>query len=58
VSQIDLPRGKESGLVHAVRILDGIDGIAIIPFSSRDVVRGVLCKKSLTRMLKTEKGTD
>jgi phosphate starvation-inducible PhoH-like protein len=45
VSQIDLPRGKESGLVHAVRILDGIDGIAIIPFSSRDVVRGRIVQK-------------
>jgi len=45
VSQIDLPRGRESGLVHAVRILDHISGIAIIQFSSKDVVRGRIVQK-------------
>ena len=38
-TQIDLPDGKPSGLVQAVRILDGIDGICIHRFTGRDVVR-------------------
>ena len=38
-SQIDLPPGQVSGLVEALQILDGIDGIARITFTSADVVR-------------------
>ncbi len=39
VTQIDLPTGSRSGLVEAVRILQGVPGIAIATFSERDVVR-------------------
>jgi phosphate starvation-inducible PhoH-like protein len=39
VTQIDLPEGKTSGLIHAVRILKGIPDIAIIRFTEKDVVR-------------------
>ncbi len=38
-SQIDLPRGMESGLVEAIRVLDGVSGIGMVRFSSSDVVR-------------------
>jgi phosphate starvation-inducible protein PhoH and related proteins len=38
-SQIDLPPGQVSGLVQALEILDGIDGIARVRFSAADVVR-------------------
>ncbi len=38
-SQIDLPRGVPSGLVEALRILDGVPGISFVQFSSEDVVR-------------------
>jgi len=38
-SQVDLPRGQTSGLAHAVRVLDGVQGIALTAFTSRDVVR-------------------
>ncbi|MEM9223600.1 MAG: PhoH family protein [Pseudomonadota bacterium] len=38
-SQIDLPRGVQSGLVEATRILKNVDGIAQIRFTSEDVVR-------------------
>ncbi len=38
-SQIDLPSGQTSGLNEAVRLLDGIEGIAVVNFSSADVVR-------------------
>jgi phosphate starvation-inducible PhoH-like protein len=39
VSQIDLPRGNESGLVDAERVLRRVRGIAITHFSAADVVR-------------------
>ncbi len=38
-SQIDLPPGQTSGLVQALEILNNIDGIAKIHFTSADVVR-------------------
>ena len=39
VSQIDLPRGQESGLVQAERVLRGVEGIAFTRFTAADVVR-------------------
>ncbi len=39
ITQIDLPDTKKSGLVEAVKILDGIDDIAIHRFTEKDVVR-------------------
>ncbi len=38
-SQIDLPRGMNSGLVEAERILAGVKGISFNYFTSKDVVR-------------------
>lgn len=38
-SQVDLPRGHQSGLAHAVEVLADVQGIATTRFSSRDVVR-------------------
>lgn len=38
-SQVDLPRGQASGLVHAVDVLRDVQGIATTQFTSRDVVR-------------------
>src|SRR6185312_3245431 len=39
VSQIDLPRGTDSGLVDAERVLRRVRGIATTHFTSADVVR-------------------
>lgn len=39
VSQIDLPRGRASGLVHARQVLSGIPNIAFVDFTHEDVVR-------------------
>jgi len=38
VTQIDLD-GKESGLVHATQILDGVEGISVCRLTAKDVVR-------------------
>ena len=45
VTQVDLPHGKTSGLIHALKILDGIDGIAIHKFDKRDIVRHALVQR-------------
>ena len=39
VSQIDLPRGTESGLIDAERVLRRVRGVAITQFTAADVVR-------------------
>jgi phosphate starvation-inducible PhoH-like protein len=38
-SQVDLPSGQTSGLADAVRLLEGIEGIARVSFTSADVIR-------------------
>ena len=39
VTQIDLPDGRRSGLVDAVRVLRDVEDIQIVRFNERDVVR-------------------
>ena len=39
VTQIDLPKGTESGLLHASDVLAGVEGISFTRFTARDVVR-------------------
>jgi phosphate starvation-inducible PhoH-like protein len=41
-SQVDLPRGEKSGLIEAVHLLDGIEGVHISRFNDKDVVRHAL----------------
>jgi phosphate starvation-inducible PhoH-like protein len=49
VTQIDLPGNLRSGLVEALEILSGADGIAFINFTQRDVVRHRLVQKVVDR---------
>ena len=39
ITQIDLPRNQNSGLVQATKLLKDINGIEIIQLDQRDVVR-------------------
>lgn len=39
ITQIDLPDSKKSGLVDAMRVLKNVEGISMIRFSEKDVVR-------------------
>lgn len=39
ITQIDLPDRKQSGLIEVTKILQGIDDIAIVYFTEKDVVR-------------------
>ncbi|HRU41515.1 MAG TPA: PhoH family protein [Candidatus Diapherotrites archaeon] len=44
ITQIDLPKGKYSGLKQVMEILKGIKGIGFVYFSEKDVVRHKLVK--------------
>ena len=48
ITQTDLPEGKQSGLVEALRILRGIDGINLHYFTEKDVVRHRLVQIIIT----------
>ena len=45
VTQIDLPSGRMSGLIEAIKVINGIDGISFIHFDERDVVRHKLVQQ-------------
>jgi phosphate starvation-inducible protein PhoH and related proteins len=45
VTQIDLPNPRKSGLIEAMNILDGVDGIRFIKFEDGDVVRHHLVQR-------------
>jgi phosphate starvation-inducible PhoH-like protein len=55
-TQIDLPRKSESGLLQAMKILSGINGISIIKFDERDIVRHALVKKIVRAYENEENG--
>jgi phosphate starvation-inducible PhoH-like protein len=39
LSQIDLPRPETSGLLHAIQLLEGVPGIAVVRMTETDIVR-------------------
>jgi phosphate starvation-inducible PhoH-like protein len=45
VTQIDLPTGRRSGLLEAVDVVKGIEGISFVQFDERDVVRHSLVQR-------------
>ena len=55
MTQIDLPRERVSGLVHAIRILDGVEGISIVRLTHKDVVRHELVQRIIQAYERAEK---
>ena len=45
ITQIDLPKKRESGLLDAVKVLKGIEGIGFVEFRKEDVVRHPIVQK-------------
>jgi phosphate starvation-inducible PhoH-like protein len=45
ITQIDLPAGKMSGLVQALSVVEKVDGVSIVYFDERDVVRHPLVQR-------------
>lgn len=44
-TQVDLPKGQQSGLVHASAVLDNVPGIGFTRFEAKDVVRHPLVQR-------------
>lgn len=55
MTQIDLPRERTSGLVHAIRVLDGVEGISIVRLTHKDVVRHELVQRIIQAYERDEK---
>lgn len=55
VTQIDLPDDKVSGLKDAIRVLEGVNDIAICRLTSADVVRHALVQQIINAYEKAEK---
>jgi len=55
-TQIDLPDGRKSGLVEALEILGGAEGIGFVAFTERDVVRHRLVQEVVNRYARWEAG--
>lgn len=56
-TQIDLPRREDSGLLQVERILHGIDGIALIYLTGKDVIRHRLVR-DIIRAYARDEGAD
>jgi len=54
VTQIDLPSGRNSGLIEVQKILDDIEGIRFVYFTNRDVVRHKLVQQIIKAYEKYE----
>lgn len=55
ITQIDLPDSKKSGLVDAMRVLKNVEGISMIRFSEKDVVRHKLVQDIIKAYENAEK---
>jgi len=53
-TQIDLPRGITSGLMHAVSVLKNVEGLEIVNFSAEDVIRHPLVSRIVSAYDKSE----
>ncbi|MCX7739027.1 MAG: PhoH family protein [Hydrogenothermaceae bacterium] len=45
ITQIDLPKVSQSGLIEAIKVLEGVKGIGFVRFSEKDVVRHPIVQK-------------
>ena len=56
ITQIDLPNGRRSGLLDAIEILRGVEGISFVQFDERDVVRHSLVQRIVRAYEKYNEG--
>lgn len=57
-TQIDLPRSVQSGLLQSLRILRGVEGIGIIEYGKKDIVRHPLVQRIVDAYEAREKKVD
>lgn len=58
VTQVDLPREKQSGLRHAIKILQDVPKVSFSYFDSKDVIRHPVVKDIIDAYDKADKGKD
>ena len=58
LSQVDLPRGVQSGLAHALSVVGQLKGTQVVEFSDVDVLRHPLVTKIVKAYNKHENSTD
>ena len=56
MTQIDLPRSQKSGLVEALEILNGIEGIGVVELNRKDIVRHKLVTRIVNAYERFDKG--
>ncbi len=54
ITQIDLPTSQKSGLIHAMKLLNKVEGIAHIHFTKKDIVRHKLVSRIIEAYEKNE----
>jgi phosphate starvation-inducible PhoH-like protein len=54
VTQVDLPRGQQSGLRHVIDVLKDVEGISFTFFTAKDVVRHPLVQRIVTAYERAE----
>lgn len=55
LTQVDLPRGTESGLREALRVLKGVEGISFVAMNAKDIVRHKLVTNIVRAFDKADK---
>ncbi len=58
VTQIDLPRTTRSGLIEAQKILKGVEGLAFVELTAKDVVRNPIVQRIIRAYEKQEKNQE
>ncbi len=58
LTQIDLPKKQQSGLVHTLRYLENIKGIGVVLLNENDVIRHPLVKQIIRAFEKEQKETE
>ncbi len=58
VTQIDLPRNTQSGLLQALKILKDVNGIGLIEYAKKDIVRHPLVQRIVDAYESSEKKVD
>ncbi len=58
ITQVDIPKSKDSGLIVAAKVLKGIEGISFVYLGPEDVVRHPLVEKIIKAFEKDEKGDE
>ena len=54
ITQIDLPKASQSGLIEAIKVLEGVKGIGFTRFSEKDVVRHPIVQRIIEAYNKYE----